>query len=357
MGAESMSRPYLAMVVASRNDDHGGDPLKRTEMAVRRFIWQCERYGLHGEYIVVDWNPPPDRPSLGEVFRGWNLTSKFCRVRVIRVPPEIHLRIPHSSKLPLFQMWAKNVGIRRAEAEFVLATNIDVMMSNQVMNRFAARGLSSQKMYRSDRFDVGFSFPEVFSHRFEDADAFSNTYRINKRGACMDISLLHAKIIREEGLFVSKEHKLQARLREKLRLFFRRKGIPLKIRSKYQLHTNACGDFTLMAQPAWEGLRGYPEIAAYSFHIDSILCAQAHNNGYPETILLYPEVHFHVDHADGWSPESDKTLFARLKEKRIPYLDGQLKSYEDYCRGSRYPVVFNSTKWGFADEKFHEDSI
>lgn len=345
-------RPYLAMVVASRNDDHGGNPLQRTEMAVRRFIWQCENHKLHGEYIVVDWNPPPDRPPLGEVFRGWNLASEFCRVRVLRVPHEIHQAIPYSAKLPLFQMWAKNVGLRRAEAKFLVATNIDVLLSDHLMARIARAELSSKRMYRSDRFDLPNTYSEKRPYSFADSDALQAIMRINRRG-----SICHIGGLRPEALkfFATRRQKAKNWLREKARLFFRLHRIPLKVRSKYELHTNACGDFTLLSKEAWENLRGYPEIAAYSFHVDSILCAQAHNNGFQELVLPYPEVHFHVDHEDGWSPEASKLLFKRLRDKGIPYLDQELWAYEDFCRLSRPPVLFNSPNWGFGDHAFHED--
>src|SRR5262249_16517582 len=45
------------------------------------------------------------------------------------------------------------------------------------------------------------------------------------------------------------------------------------------LHTNACGDFTLMAACHWWDIRGYPEFEIYSFNIDSLGCHMAHHAG------------------------------------------------------------------------------
>jgi len=249
-------------------------------------------------------------------------------------------------------MWAKNVGLRRAEAKFIVATNIDVLLSDHLMARIARAELSEKKMYRSDRFDLPANYAEKHSYSFADSDAFRNIMRINRRGAISHIGGLRPEALK---FFSTRPQKGGKRLREKLRLFFRQHGIPVKVRSKYELHTNACGDFTILVKEAWEGLRGYPEIAAYSFHVDSILCAQAHNNGFQELVLPYPEVHFHVDHQDGWSPEASKLLFKRLRDKGIPYLDQELSAYEDFCRLSRPPVLFNSPNWGFGDQSFHED--
>ena len=45
------------------------------------------------------------------------------------------------------------------------------------------------------------------------------------------------------------------------------------------LHTNACGDFTMMARENWFTLRGYPEWPIFSWFIDSVSFHQAYYNG------------------------------------------------------------------------------
>ncbi len=56
---------------------------------------------------------PPDKPRLAEAL-SWNIQDSPCTVRIIEVPPDIHRQFNHAAALPLFQMIAKNVGIRRA---------------------------------------------------------------------------------------------------------------------------------------------------------------------------------------------------------------------------------------------------
>ena len=70
---------------------------------------------------------------------------------VITVAYERHVLIHFGRVLPLFQMIAKNVGIRRARGEFVLATNIDVLFSDELMVRIAQRDLRADRLYRCDR--------------------------------------------------------------------------------------------------------------------------------------------------------------------------------------------------------------
>ena len=59
--------PYLSVVVTSRNDGHGGNPLERLQAFVNTFDAQCRRFGLDAELIIVEWNPPVDRPRLHEI--------------------------------------------------------------------------------------------------------------------------------------------------------------------------------------------------------------------------------------------------------------------------------------------------
>ena len=61
--------PYLSVVVTTRNDDHGGDPLKRLQAFVNTFDAQCRRTGLDAEVVVVEWNPPADRQRLHRLVR------------------------------------------------------------------------------------------------------------------------------------------------------------------------------------------------------------------------------------------------------------------------------------------------
>src|SRR3954451_127664 len=147
------SEPLLSVVATSRNDNHGENLLRRMQTFVNNFIGQCIRHNLRAELILVEWNPPADRPRLAQALR-WPADTGPCQVRIIEVPPELHRRFRHSEALPLFQMIAKNVGIRRARGEFILCTNIDILMSDELVRFLASGKLERGKMYRIDRMDV-----------------------------------------------------------------------------------------------------------------------------------------------------------------------------------------------------------
>ena len=154
----ALTDPYLSVVATSRNDNHGGSLTRRMQIFASAFIAQCKRFNLPAELILVEWNPPPERAPLAQELR-WPADPSPCQVRVITVPAEIHRRFKHSEHLPLFQMIAKNVGLRRARAPFVLCTNIDILFNDELMKFLAARRLEPGKLYRIDRWDVDSNVP------------------------------------------------------------------------------------------------------------------------------------------------------------------------------------------------------
>src|SRR5262245_45880904 len=149
--------PYLSVVVTTRNDDHGGDPLKRLQAFVNCFDEQCRRSGLQAEVIVVEWNPPAEKPRVSTLLRM--PARPCCTYRFIEVPTELHQQLQFGDVLPLFQMIAKNVGIRRATGRFVLATNIDIILDTALVESLAEQTLQAGRLYRVDRHDIEPNLP------------------------------------------------------------------------------------------------------------------------------------------------------------------------------------------------------
>ncbi|PYQ90463.1 MAG: hypothetical protein DMG02_10260 [Acidobacteria bacterium] len=172
------AEPYLSVVVTSRNDHHGGDPLMRLQAFVNSFDAHCRRTGLDAEVIVVEWNPPDDRPKLESLVRlpdDGVLTYRF-----IEVPPALHHTLQHADVLPLFQMIAKNAGIRRARGRFVLATNIDIIFSPELVAFVASKQLRPGHVYRVDRHDIENEFPLDATIEQQMAYAKSHQLRVHK---------------------------------------------------------------------------------------------------------------------------------------------------------------------------------
>jgi hypothetical protein len=149
--------PCLSVVVTTRNDDHGGDPLKRLQAFVDTFDEQSRRANLDAEVIVVEWNPPADKPRVSSLLRLPQAPA--CTYRFVVVPADLHQTLQFGDVLPLFQMIAKNVGIRRARGRFVVATNIDIIFSTALVEFIASQRLERGVMYRVDRHDIQSDIP------------------------------------------------------------------------------------------------------------------------------------------------------------------------------------------------------
>src|SRR4051794_844046 len=112
--------PLVSFVAVSRNDDHGGDLIARTQAFISALVGQLERHAIRSELILVEWNPPSERPRLHTQFE-WEQNREHCSIRIITVPRHVHKGFKCAEALPLYQMIGKNVGIRRASGRFVVA--------------------------------------------------------------------------------------------------------------------------------------------------------------------------------------------------------------------------------------------
>jgi FkbM family methyltransferase len=179
--------PYLSLVVATRNDDHGGNLMGRTQIFLDGWLTQARRYNISSELIFVEWNPPVDRPPLAEALK-WPADLGPCTVRFIEVPAELHQRYQHAAGLPLYQMIGKNVGIRRARGRFVLATNIDILFSDELAAFLGERRLETNRMYRVDRYDAMSDVPAGASLDEQLAYCRTHLIRVNRREGTFEVT-------------------------------------------------------------------------------------------------------------------------------------------------------------------------
>lgn len=410
-----MSRePFLSVVATSRNDNHGKNLLYRMQMFVDSFIAQCKKHHLNAELILVEWNPPDDTPPLAKAL-CFPQDKGPCSIRIIRMPPEVHAKLTHADRLPLFQMMGKNVGIRRALGQFVLATNIDILFSDELVS-YMKHQLNPHHLYRVDRLDVPETLPQADSFEEILKFCFKNHFRINGR---LGTELVHKKRFKKKiaklGQIIVKIEQIITRVEDRIAQDLKKLGLTnffkvpyviakrlyfflqTKILSAIEktttffvnfpktfkkaqigaaaipllkellcvlypknsivLHTNACGDFTLLSRSNWEKLKGYPEWHMYSWHLDSVLLYQARLHGIKQRSLPRRMSIFHIEHdlGSGYSPEGAKLLFERLASKGIPYLsNADLEEIATKLSRSKVKVTYNPDNWGMADLVFEE---
>lgn len=410
--------------------------LYRMQHFIDGYLYQFNKFNIPSELIIVDWNPPVDRPPLAEVLKiPAQLGS--CAIRFITFPAELHHKLPHGAELPLFQMIAKNVGIRRARGKLVAATNIDILFSDAIMHELK-KDLPSGFFYRADRYDAPHELPQIPDYKqileFCEKESFrknlvNGTYTkmnnqwlltqpigkiiVSKDDIIPDYSLHHyyhnitaqvsklisgmrrvmmlpfqriaraqkwhllltadfwknaviatgnflrlclryAKIIARHVLAIIKSIlRLMISVLRKLFKPQRKDYVVL------HLHTNACGDFTMLTRDDWFRLRGYLEWPIFSWNLDSVLLYQAIFNGLKQQIFSNAP-HYHIEHGkgSGYTPEGAETLFKRIEAKGIPYMDwpGFLAELRKMYHLSleQKPVQYNDENWGYADTVLSE---
>ncbi|MTV49668.1 hypothetical protein GJ688_11850 [Heliobacillus mobilis] len=330
--------PKLSVIVVARNDDHGGNFMKRLRMFVNGIAAHSDAYRLPTETIIVEWNPDLTRPGLAESLRRGQRSS-FNTLRVITVDPAIHERYTYSQKMALFQFIGKNAGIRRARGTYILATNADVLLSDELFSFIARGDLTPGKLYRALRHDVGREIPEPEPLQ-------------KQLEFCRD------HILRTYGKFLVHNFQSGVVFRtypDDIDEVYRRYRIPKPI------YNNVCGDFQLMARENWHQLRGYPEWDLHSMNVDHLLEIAAVYSGIEEVILDDAACLYHVDHDGGWIPDTLGTADSEeMKQKRrgMPFLSyGQYLVLADRMERQGKGVVFNGESWGLAGRALQEGRV
>jgi len=286
------SKPYISFVVTSRNDNHGGDLRKRMLIFYKGLIHQCNKFKLPCELIMVDWNSPDPNELLDQVLPSVK-DSDFLSVRYVVVPPEIHNKLRFSEELGLYQMIAKNVGIRRAKAEFVCCTNIDLLFSDALFEELAKRRLEKGKYYRANRCDIPSTINE--NDNVEDQLKFCEANIIKRLGKMSGFEVIYD----EKGLL------FKSSFFNPLLTFLNwlKQKMLSKVEAKLRaMDSDACGDFTMMSKEDWEKIDGYVEIEMYSLHIDTMALYSALAQGIEQVVYPQEMCSYHIAHAGGWEP-------------------------------------------------------
>jgi hypothetical protein len=333
---------YLSIVATTRNDDHGGDLLKRTQAFVNSVYVQAKKFAVPVELIIVEWNPPTDRPLLKDVLIA-PAADVPVSLRIIVVPQTVHKTYRFSDSLGLYQMIAKNVGIRRAKGEFILCTNIDILFSDLCFETFAKRNFQLGKFYRANRCDIPKEVMQINEHADQLAYAEENTLR--RLGNAPGHEALSGPRILFKYAWV-------ASFLNRMLLTVWKWTHPGQF-PHFVIDFMACGDFTLMSKENWIKIDGYVELDMYSIHVDSMGLWSACALGMEQQIFPYQACIYHIDHENGWESEDVIKTIKFLSDK--PSLDYSIvhrAGMKMVATGTNWGL--NKEDWGWANENFDE---
>ena len=308
----------LSIVTVTRNDNHVEQMHERTQAFIDSIYFLAEKYGTNVELIVVEWNPPPDRPSMKEAFNFLN-NHPYVSCSIISVGSELHAQYRHADNLPLYQMIGKNVGIRRARGKFILATNIDVLLSEQLFTAITSASLETGKLYRSNRWDIDRSILTIKNPKEQLLACPKKVLKINYASGPSQYNKSEPP---------SLDHRIS--------------WFP-------DLHTWACGDFQLMHRQDWAKVGGYSELDAYSYHIDSLFALTCYHAGISEHRFDNSHPHFHIDHTLGVQVNASEYTINENKTLKHLSLGDLLNIHLLMDREKDY-FLFNHDDWGLATE-------
>jgi len=338
--------PYLSIVAASRNDNHGGDLTNRMEVFLRGLYHQLSQYHLPTEIIIVEWNPPSDRPGLSVILPKPPSNGNII-LRIITVPYEIHAQYKTSSHLPLFQMIAKNVGIRRAKAPFILCTNVDLLFSSKLVHFLASKKLKKGTYYRCNRCDI----PKEIDYSAEIPVLlkFARKNIIQRLGK----NRLYPNFNGQSKWWYHNILTLGMVWGIALIKRFTESRLTTTIESA---DTWACGDFTLMHREDWEKINGYFELDAYSIHIDSLALFAALGQGIHQKILAPELCIFHISHRAGWELQDP---MQKIKfDIQMPMLDwNTAKAACEHMLREQVVLPINGPDWGLLGRTLNDTTI
>jgi hypothetical protein len=374
-----------SFIVASRNDNHGGNMRAKNIFFINRWLHSIKKYNLNCELIIVDWN---SKIPLRKIIKT-SLSNKKETIKIIEVPARIHEKIKNSKKINFFQMIAKNVGARRANGKFLIFTNVDIIFSEKFFSYLKNNTIKNETIYRTNRHDVDLKnlkkyliSEDIIEKLTTHIQKINYTYDIKKNKKiylrktfinlliqlgrnALHISLLIyisfvdflANLIKLKTSNI-KLLKLKKIILNNLKLFKDMFNINnLKTLFDKKLHTNACGDFTMIDKKSFYKMNGYNEFEGFSWHIDSLLLFKAYYYFKLNFINLKFPI-YHINHEPGKTySENKKISIKKIKRIKLDFITDE--KLLNLIKNYRLKKLDNNDKknWGLAKEKLSIHNI
>lgn len=321
-------KPFISFVIVGRNDDYGGNLENRIGTMTKVLAYQAQRVQKPFELVLTEYNPVPNKPLLAESLQQYK--NPFLSIKVVIVP-ESHHKTLTQKKIPMLEYVAKNIGVQRSSADYVLVTNPDIIFSSELIDRICQTPLHDNIFYRVNRRDISTRF---FDPSLSPEAILSDAARHIIKTFYNKQTLYHSY---REWLWriIHGRTYTSARYAPFLNRF---RGIEKQLQD---VHENAAGDFLLMHKNLWNKIQGYDEVPLSSF-IDSYILYDLVALG--ATQHIFSEPIYHIAHNIGKG--------GRQEVARLTYLAEIKKAIE-----TKTPHKMNGPKWGALDQQFTSKSL
>jgi hypothetical protein len=239
-----------SVILASRNDNYGGNLHKRTTMALTSLIEH------HDEVVFVDWKTKNGEGVISNIKHNLPHTKKL---KHIQVPKEFLTdKYPHIANYSMIESISRNIALRRTENDYIISTNIDIIstpLDNSV--------LQENVFYTVPRRDVDESFhlsfndyQSLYSHLSLNRDSFRAKERINNDS------------------------------------------------DKWSL-INCCGDYQIGHKNIWYQMKGFEESILFGCGIDTNVMKKA---SFYSDIQVLDHYIFHLNHGKNGERDEDESV-------------------------------------------------
>ena len=370
----------FSFIVATRNDNHGGNMRERNQFFINRWINDVKKYNLNCELIIVDWN---SKIPLRKILKS-SFLKKNQIVKIIEVPSSIHKKFQNSKKINFFQMIAKNAGARRANGKFLIFTNIDIVFSQELFYYLKNNTINNKTIYRADRHD--FDLKNLKNYEISEDKIKKLTTHIHKKNYTYNVKKNEKNYLRKSSIYIAKylciliidlttnllkftinclrsililhTKNFLSSLKllkdqfniSNLKILFNIRN--LKILFDKKLHTNACGDFTMIDKQSFYKIKGYYEFDGFSWHIDSLLLFKAYYYLKLNFINLNFPI-YHINHEPGKKYSTKgKISIKKIEKMKLNFINDQqlLKLINNY-RCNKFDKNDKKIDWGLAKAK------
>ena len=247
-------------ILTSKNDNYGGNLHHRTTMCLTSLIEH------HDEVIFVDWKTKDGNSIINNIKHN---LPHHKKLKSIQVPKQfLKEKYPHISKYSMIESIGRNIGIRRAENEFIVSTNIDIIstpldesfLTNDVFYTVPRRDID-------ENFHLGFnSFNKMYDSIWNNKDSYQQKPKIESTSDVWSLIL-------------------------------------------------CCGDYQIGHKDVWEKMRGFEESILFGCGIDTNVMKKA---SFHSQIKSLPEHYiFHLNHGKSSERDEDEELAPMSNQKSI----------------------------------------
>lgn len=314
-----MIQPKLSIILCGRNDSYGTNFIDRLKNSLSWNARLAEKYQLPTELLFIEYHPDAATPPISGL-PVWP-QNDFWTTRIISV-----LENDKSFK----EFPAKNIGLRRADGEFILVTNADILFPESVFREF--RRLQSDQLYRADRLNI----TKVLDNEAEmqrTATEYCVTGGIFSRPSWISHVVYYAFL----------PYYLQVR-----KLVYRvSRLMPKPEQFLLDYPFAGSGDFILAHRDLWMRLAGFVEHSPISTHVDSLFLLKTISHNIVIHEWDQPVLHQHHERRHDFSKPSKE-----MKEMWRILLD-QIAAYLK----APHPIEDTGADWGKPQAQFPEQII